>query len=196
MKTWNFKMLLFVVCFMLLGPLALTLFAHPAAAQESITSIEASSATPVEAVSEAQVAAALDNVGVKASTDVASVELPYLGLTEVTSFAKKARLGTMWDSQGRNWALAYVPIQTPLSTWTHEVSDFTAGFAYRINDKYGAAVVGIGIRGNKLTEIISGGRWTIPTVEIQGGYALIAQSGAKPAGVWQVGVAYGYGGAK
>lgn len=165
-------------------------------AQDSVTAAVSSNTAAAQLLSDEQVSAALDNVGVKASTDIASVELPYLGLTDVTTFVKKTRLGTMWDSKGRNWALAYVPLQTPLSDWTYEVSDLTAGFAYRVNDKNGAAVAGIGVRGDKLTELCSGGAWTIPAVEVQGGYALIAQSGEKPAGVWYAGIAYGFGGKK
>jgi hypothetical protein len=120
------------------------------------------------------------------------VYLPYLGLSDVSSFAKKARFGTEFDTKGRNWALVYMPIYTPVNKWTKDMVSLSAGFAYRISDRIGAFMVGPVFQADNIVDKISGGKYSIPSLDLVSGVQACYQASASPDYVGIIGLAYGF----
>lgn len=187
------KGFVFVAVLLLVAIFAL-LFSTAAMAQDVATSTEvAVSSPPVQLITEAQVEAALGGLGTTGSTETAtSINLPYLGLTDVSSVAKKAHFGTMFDTKGRNWALAYMAIQTPLNDWTHDMVALGAGFAYQMVDKNGALVLGPVVQCDNIVSKVSAGKYSIPSIDLIGGASLVYQASASPQLVGFIGIAYGF----
>lgn len=169
--------------------------AKPAVAADVETgsgTIVALSTPVVELVTEEQIAELAEAAGVAPSTvAVSSVTLPYIGEQDVTGFLSKARIGTMFDTKGRNWGLAYVAVDTPLNDWTHDMLALGAGFAYRVNDRQGALVVGPVAQCENILSYASGGRYSMPSVDLMAGASVVYQSGATPEFVGFIGLSYG-----
>jgi hypothetical protein len=152
-----------------------------------------STSTATELVSESQISAALNSIGTMASTSTATdIYLPYFGLTDVSGIIKKMRLGTEFDTKGRNWALAYMAIKTPVDDWTSDIASLSTGFAYRTNDKIGALNAGVVAHINTVVSKLSGGKYSIPNLDVPLGIQGVYQSAASAEIVGTLGVTYGF----
>jgi hypothetical protein len=131
-----------------------------------------------------------------------SVNLPYVGDTDIRDFISKGRVGNMMDTRGDFWATAVEPVvsySVSSGKISYELASFDAGFLWNADTKYAGFIFGPAVRLDNILKIAAG-RPSLtlvegfPAFQVQAAAALVKTANEKMEARFGANIAFGFGG--